>query len=161
LKRRRGHETIALDVFTVARAKEGRQTAPLLVSGRDGANGRRSAQRTLCYLGELNGSAQARWLKTIEVFNEEGESRQLKLFPSEVEPPLEEAGVARVQLNGVRLERGRRFGECWVGLELWRRPGLEGFFEARLDSEEMTEVAWSRVGAVLAINRLGRSNIEL
>jgi hypothetical protein len=26
-------------------------------------------------LGELNGSAQARWLKTIEVFNEQGESR--------------------------------------------------------------------------------------
>jgi len=25
-------------------------------------------QRTLCYLGELNDSAQARWLKTMEVF---------------------------------------------------------------------------------------------
>ena len=36
-------------------------------------------QRTLCYLGELNGSAQARWLKTIEVFNEQGEAEQLKL----------------------------------------------------------------------------------
>jgi transposase len=119
-------------------------------------------QRTLCYLGELNGSAQARWLKTIEVFNEQGESHQLKLFPSEVEPPLEEAGVARVQLNRVRLERGRRFGECWVGLQLWRRLGLEGFFEDRLDSaEELTEVAWSRVAAVLAINRLCAPDSEL
>jgi hypothetical protein len=27
-------------------------------------------QRTLCYLGELNGSAHARWQKTVEVFNE-------------------------------------------------------------------------------------------
>jgi hypothetical protein len=27
-------------------------------------------QRTLCYLGELNGSAQARWLKSIEVLND-------------------------------------------------------------------------------------------
>jgi hypothetical protein len=44
-------------------------------------------QRTLCYLGELNGTAQARWLKTIEVFNQQGESRQLKLFPAEIEPP--------------------------------------------------------------------------
>ena len=26
-------------------------------------------QRTLCYLGELNDSAQARWWKTIEVFS--------------------------------------------------------------------------------------------
>ena len=38
-------------------------------------------QRRLCYLGELNDSAHARWRKTIEVFNEQGESRQLKLFP--------------------------------------------------------------------------------
>ena len=33
-------------------------------------------QRTLCYLGELNTSAQARWQKTIAVFNQQGESRQ-------------------------------------------------------------------------------------
>ena len=38
-------------------------------------------QRTLCHLGELNDSAQARWLKTIEVFNDAGERHQLKLFP--------------------------------------------------------------------------------
>jgi hypothetical protein len=31
-------------------------------------------QKTLCYLGELNSTAQARWLKTIEVFNEQGET---------------------------------------------------------------------------------------
>ena len=30
-------------------------------------------QRTLCYLSELNDSAQTRWLKVIEVFNEQGE----------------------------------------------------------------------------------------
>ena len=41
-------------------------------------------QRSLCYLGELNSSAQARWLKTVEVFNEAGESQPLKLFPSDV-----------------------------------------------------------------------------
>ena len=46
-------------------------------------------QRTLCYLGELNDSAQARWLKTIEVFNQQGETQQLKLFPSHVEPPAD------------------------------------------------------------------------
>src|SRR5438094_5422257 len=48
-------------------------------------------QRTLCYLGELNDSSQARWLKTIEVFNEQGEAQQLKLFPSHVEPPADES----------------------------------------------------------------------
>jgi len=67
-------------------------------------------QRTVCYLGELNGSAEARWLKTIEVFNEQGESRQLKLFPSEVEPPADDPQVAHVLIERVRLERSRRLG---------------------------------------------------
>jgi hypothetical protein len=38
-------------------------------------------QKTLCYLGELNSSAKARWLTTVEVFNQQGEAQQLKLFP--------------------------------------------------------------------------------
>ena len=37
-------------------------------------------QRTLCHLGELNGPDQARWVRTVEVFNEQGEAQQLKLF---------------------------------------------------------------------------------
>src|SRR6516164_636170 len=65
-------------------------------------------QKTLCYLGELNSSAQARWLRTVEVFNEQGEAQQLKLFPSEVEPPAGDPQVARVLLNKVRLERTAR-----------------------------------------------------
>src|ERR1700728_4129119 len=44
-------------------------------------------QRTICYLGELNSSAEARWLKTVEVFNEREEARQLKLFPLHKVPP--------------------------------------------------------------------------
>ena len=52
-------------------------------------------QRTLCYLGELNSSAHARWQKTVEVFNEQGESTQLKQFPSEVEAP-DDPNVGRV-----------------------------------------------------------------
>src|ERR1035438_8914919 len=65
-------------------------------------------QRTICYLGELNSSAEARWLKTVEVFNEQGEARQLKLFPSHVVPPGRADG-------GRRLRRNRRS----------RRPGAE------------------------------------
>src|SRR5712672_3595030 len=92
-------------------------------------------QRMLCYLGELNGSAQARWLKTIEVFNEQGESRQLKLFPSEVEPAEDDPNVARVLLNKVRLERSRQFGNCYVGLALWKRLELDQFYEELVDEE--------------------------
>ena len=117
-------------------------------------------QRTLCYLGELNDSAQARWLKTIEVFNAEGESHQLKLFPSEVEPPENDATVARVRLNKVRLERPRRFGDVFFGLELWKRLGLEGSGKIGWRGERR-EVPWWRVAALLAINRLCAPGSEL
>src|SRR3954466_1560209 len=117
-------------------------------------------QRTLCYLGELNRSAQARWLKTIEVFNEQGEVQQLKLFPSEVEPPADDPQVARVLLNKVRLERTRQFGSCWLGLQLWKRLELDRFFEATID-EHAADVPWSCLAAVLAINRLCAPGSEL
>ena len=117
-------------------------------------------QRTLCYLGELNHSSQARWLKTIEVFNEQGEAQQLKLFPADVAPPADDPQVARVLLNRVRLERTRQFGSCWLGLELWKRLGLDRFFEQAVDEHE-ADVAWSRIAAVLAINRLCAPGSEL
>jgi transposase len=117
-------------------------------------------QKTLCYLGELNSSAQARWLKTIEVFNEQGEAQQLKLFPAHVEPPPDDPQVARVLLNKVRLERTRQFGSCWLGLELWKRLELDGFFADAVDEQE-ADVPWSRVAAVLAINRLCAPGSEL
>lgn len=117
-------------------------------------------QRSVCYLGELNHSAQARWLKAIEVFNEQGEHRQLKLFPCDVEPPENDSEVVRVRVNQVRFERVRQFGTCFLGLELWRRLGLDGLFECLLD-QEVAEVPWSRVAALLAINRLCAPSSEL
>src|SRR5580658_9064500 len=117
-------------------------------------------QKTLCYLGELNGSAQARWLKSVEVFNEQGEAQQLKLFPSHLEVPDDDPQVARVLVNRVRLERTRQFGACFVGWEMWKQLGLDGFYEQALD-EEAAEVPWSRVAALLAINRLCAPGSEL
>lgn len=117
-------------------------------------------QRTLCSLGELNTSAQARWQKTLQVFNEQGESRPLRLFPSQVEPPENDPNVAPVLLNKVRVERARQFGNCFLGLELWQRLGLDAFWERWLDHER-AEVPWSRVAAVLAIHRLCAPGSEL
>ena len=118
-------------------------------------------QRTLCYLGELNSNAQARWLKTIEVFDEQGEAPPLKLFPADVEPPADDPQVARVRVDRVRLERTRQFGACGLGWELWKRLGLEGFFPQALDRDP-AEVPWFRGGggagnqpAVRAGQRMG------
>jgi len=117
-------------------------------------------QRTVCHLGELNGSAQARWLKTIDVFNDAGERHQLKLFPSDVTPPPDDAEVAQVLVQRVRLERTRQLGPSLLGLTLWRQLQLDAFFEAHLD-HEAADVAWSRIAAVLAINRLCAPGSEL
>ncbi len=117
-------------------------------------------QRTLCHLGELNGSDHARWLRTVEVFNEQGEAQQLKLFPSHVAPLDDDPQVARVLIHRVRLERTRQFGACYLGLELWRRLELDRFFEQTID-DDAADVAWSRVAALLAINRLCAPGSEL
>ena len=116
-------------------------------------------QRTLCYLGELNGSAYSRWQKTVEVFNEQGESTQLKLFPSEVEAP-DDPNVARVLVKKVRVERTRSFGDCYLGLELWKRLQLDEFFAQHMDGDN-ADVPWSRVAGILAINRLCDPGSEL
>jgi transposase len=117
-------------------------------------------QKTICYLGELNSSAQARWVKTVEVFNDQGDAQQLKLFPSNVEPPGDDPQVARVLLNKVRLERTRMFGSCFLGLDLWKRLELDRFFERTVDCGA-ADVPWSRVAALLAINRLCAPGSEL
>jgi transposase len=117
-------------------------------------------QRTLCHLGELNDSAQARWLKTIDVFNDAGERHQLKLFPSDIAPPPDDAEVAHVLLQRVRLERTRQLGPALLGLALWRQLQLDEFFEGRVDAVP-ADVPWSRVAAILAINRLCAPGSEL
>ena len=61
-------------------------------------------QRRLCRLGELNGADHARWLRTVEVFSEQGEAQQLKLFPAHVEAPADDPQVARVLIYALMLQ---------------------------------------------------------
>jgi hypothetical protein len=65
-----------------------------------------------------------------------------------------------VLVNRVRREKTRQLGGCVLGLELWKRLERDGFFEQIMD-EEAAEVPWSRVAAVLAINRLCAPGSEL
>jgi hypothetical protein len=77
----------------------------------------------------------------LRFFNEQGESTQLKLFPSELEV-ADDAHVARVLVKKVRVERTRRFGDCYLGLELWKRLQLDDFFA--LHEADVPLVAGSR-----------------
>jgi len=85
---------------------------------------------------------------------------QLKLFPSHVKLAADDPHVVRVLLNKVRLERTRQFGACFLGLELWKRPELDRFFERSID-HEFADVPWSRVAALLTTNRLCVPGSEL
>src|SRR5207249_3521618 len=81
-------------------------------------------------------------------------------FPCGMEAPADDPQIARVLLNKVRLERSREFGACYLGLELWKRLELDRFFQQTVDGKP-ADVPWSRVAAVLAINRLCAPGSEL
>lgn len=55
---------------------------------------------------------------------------------------------------------GAAVRELFLGWELWKRLGLDRFWEALLD-EQPADVPWSRVAALLAINRLCAPASEL
>ena len=116
--------------------------------------GRKVVQQTVAQLGELDaeGRARARALaRTITGTREEPD-----LFR-----PLDDATAAiPVQLDRVRLERGRRFGDVWLGWTLWRALGLHTLLE-RLLPDGREAVPWATMAAVLVLARLCEPSSEL
>jgi transposase len=113
----------------------------------------KTVQRMVVYLGEINDTQQAAWLKTLDVFDEqEQRNRTLRLFPDDREIPESAVDSLQVKLSGLELRRARAFGDCWLACELWRQLGLEGFWQARLP-EGREEVPWEKVLRLLVVNR--------
>src|SRR5258708_2038714 len=112
------------------------------------------AQRQVVYLGEINDSQQAAWRKTLEVFDE-GQQRYtpLSLFPEDRPIPADAIDSVQVKLSGMKLERGRPYGNCWLGCELWRQLQLDRFWSGKLPRGR-EGVAWPQVVEVLAGNRV-------
>jgi hypothetical protein len=117
---------------------------------------RRTVQRTVLHLGEINGSQEAAWRQTLEVFDEgRQEHRTLSLFPDDSVAVPTSMDSLRVRLSEMELHRARAFGDCWLGCELWRQLGLEEFWHERLDEKVRREtVDWEKVLRLLVINRL-------
>lgn len=113
----------------------------------------KTVQRTVVYLGEINDTQQTAWLKTLDVFDEqEQQSRTLRLFPDDREMPESAVDSLQVKLSGLELRRARAFGDCWLACELWRKLGLEEFWQTRLP-EGREEVPWEKVLRLLVVNR--------
>src|SRR5437868_3594043 len=79
-------------------------------------------QRRVLYLGEINGSQQAAWRRTLEVFDEQQQRQTtLSLFPERSPVPADALDSVQVKLNSIQLRRARPYGNCWLGCELWRQ----------------------------------------
>jgi transposase len=115
--------------------------------------GRRVIQQTVAHLGELDeaGRIEARALarhligtpECAPLFNDGSEHRTVP-----------------VRLEGVRIERSRRFGDVYVALALWRGIGLEALCRHLLSLGE-ERVAWAKMAAVLVIARFCEPSSEL
>jgi transposase len=116
--------------------------------------GDRVVQRQVLYLGEINDSQEAAWRKTLEVFDEQRQaSDQMSLFPEDREIPPDAVNALSLRMEQLTLRRCRSFGDCWLGLTLWRELKLDQFWKEAF-ADEAGNVEWERVLAILAINRL-------
>src|SRR5712691_10619012 len=115
--------------------------------------GRKVVQQTVAQLGELDPDGRARARALARAFT--GDAVQADLFTS-----IEIDEGIPVRLNRIRLERGRTFGDVWLGWTLWRARRLDQVRE-RLVPAGREAVPWSTMAAVLVLARLCEPSSEL
>jgi Transposase DDE domain len=115
--------------------------------------GNRVRQQTVAQLGELDAAGRVRARALAEAIV--GVERQPGLF--EAPDPNESVTV---ELRRFRVERGRRFGDVWLGLRLWQALGLDTLLEQLLPPGR-EEVPWAKMAAVLVLARFCEPSSEL
>lgn len=117
-------------------------------------HGAKVVQETVAQLGELDarGRAKARMLARQLT----GRAEQRELF--EDREGSEE--TIEVRLDRIRLERGRSFGDVWLGYTVWRALHLDTVC-AELLPQGREEVPWSTMAAILVLARLCEPSSEL
>jgi hypothetical protein len=116
-------------------------------------NGKKVRQETVAQLGELDAKGRLRARVLAQQLG--GHVEQPGLF----DPPLDKE-VVEVRLNGVKLERIRRFGDVWLGYKLWRMAKLDEFFEQHLIRGN-EEIPWRTMAELLTIAWLCEPSSEL
>lgn len=118
-----------------------------------------SRQRLVAYVGELKKTEQNGWAQLGRRL--EGTARP---HPTLFDPPPQEdpAGDESVEVNldGVRFERRRDFGDVWLAWGLWRLLGLDTLLTAKLP-DGRAEIPWATVAAILTIARFCGPSSEL
>ena len=116
--------------------------------------GHKVRQQTVAHLGELDAQGRARARALAATFT--GGRQQTALF----EPADSVAETVPVRLNRVRLERGRTFGDVWLGWLLWRALQFDPLLEQLLPPGRET-VPWATMAAILVLARLCEPASEL
>src|SRR5579883_1638726 len=108
--------------------------------------GNKVRQQTVAQLGELDDAGRVRARALAEAIV--GIERQPGLFD---DPGPDE--TVQVKLHDLHLERGRRFGDVWLGLRLWQALGLDALLDNWLP-QGREDVPWAKMAAVLVLARL-------
>jgi hypothetical protein len=116
--------------------------------------GGRVVQRQVLYLGEINDSQRAAWIKQIEIFDAPGQvCTTAALFPADRQVPAQIAQAIQIRLGEFEVQRPRQWGACWLVLWLWELLGLDKFWAQKLPvSREGTR--WDLILAASAAYRL-------
>jgi transposase len=115
--------------------------------------GSKVRQVTVACLGELDDQGRLKAKALAQKIA--GIERQPSLFEAELpDEPI------TLDLRGLRLERGRRFGDVWLAWRLWQALGLNELC-TRLLPRNGNHVPWAAMAAVLVIARFCEPSSEL
>jgi len=114
-------------------------------------------QEVVAQLGELDAKGRLTARKAAELLV--GKERTPGLFDP-LDPSLEFQEPLLVDVKGLRLERGRRFGDIWLGLRLWQALGLDKVC-GQLMPEGRELIPWEKMVALLVVLRLCDPSSEL
>jgi hypothetical protein len=114
------------------------------------------AQRTVLYLGEVNDQQAVAWRKSLEVFDEDGQSSlTLSLFPEDREIPQDAADGLQVKLSGLELRRAR-VRQLLAGVRTVASVG-PGWFLATTPARRTRSGEWGEGVAVAGGESVDRS----
>jgi len=111
-------------------------------------------QRVVAHLGELNHDQERRWQRTLVFHNRQGDTQQVRLFPEDADPALDDdPDVVRIRLSKVGWTNARNFGDIYLARWLWRYLQLDDIVDRHLPQGKHT-VRPADIVAIEVINRL-------
>ncbi len=134
------------------RTKDGkRHTYFALVESQRTQRGPR--QRIVAQLGELTRDQQRCWQRTAIFHGRHKDGRELPLFvDGEPAPFPDDPDVVRIHLGKVGWTNARAFGDVWLGLQLWKKLGLDAIVARHVPQGDQTV----EPAAMVAIEVLSR-----